>query len=111
MIANYLRRIGFLRAMLIAATILVVLLSPFAGGYVQTSGWPMITTLLAPVSFVILVFVLCLDMLMTRLFMSGSADAERQRFTLIIRSEALSLVVLLASWAPFVISLLRLRGS
>jgi hypothetical protein len=109
MIADYLRRVGFLRAVLMLLTVLLVFLSPFAGGHIQTSGWPLITTLVAPVSFVIFSFLLCLDMLMTRVFMSGSADAERRRFTLIFRSEALLLLILLASWAPFVLALLRLR--
>jgi len=110
MIANYLRRIGFLRAMLMGVSLLLALFSPFAGGHVQTSGWPLITTLVAPVSFVIFAFVLPLDMLMTRLFMSDSSGAERQRFRLILKSEALVLSILLVSWAPFAISLLRLRA-
>jgi len=109
MIADYLRRVGFLRAVLMLLSVLLVFLSPFAGGHIQTSGWPLITTLVAPVSFVIFSFLLCLDMLMTRVFMSGSTDAERRRFTLILRSEALLLLILLASWAPFVLALLRLR--
>jgi hypothetical protein len=108
MIADYLRRIGFLRATLMLSTVLLIFLAPFAGGHIQTSGWPLITTLLAPVFFAIFIFVLCLDMLMTRVFMSGSSDAERQRLTMIFRSEALLLLVLLVSWAPFVLALLRL---
>ena len=109
MIANYLKRVGFLRAVLMLASVLLVFLSPFAGGHIQTSGWPLVTTLVAPVCFVISCFLLVLDMLMTRVFMSGSTAAERQRLTLIIRSEALVLLVLLASWAPLVAALLRLR--
>lgn len=109
MIANYLNRVGFLRAVLMLVSVLLVFLSPFAGGHIQTSGWPLLTTLVAPVCFVIFCFLLVLDMLMTRVFMSGSIAAERQRLTLIIRSEALVLLVLLASWAPFVVALLRLR--
>ena len=107
MIGNYLRRIGFLRALLMLTTLMLVIMSPFAGGQVQTSGWPMVTTLLAPVCFVIFVFVLCLDMLMSWVFMSGRSDDERRRFIMIVRSEALMLVILLVSWAPFVRELLR----
>lgn len=111
MIANYVRRVGFLRAVLMTVTLLLVILSPFAGGHVQTSGWALVTTLIAPVSFVIFAFVLCLDMLMTRLFMSGSADDERRRFAMILRSEAVLLVILILSWAPFVMNLLRIGSS
>jgi hypothetical protein len=62
------------------------------------------------VCFALLVFVLALDILMTRVFMSGSSAAERRRLVLIFRSEGLLLLILLASWAPFVVSLLRLRA-
>ena len=109
MIAHYLRRIGFLRATLMLTTVLLIFLAPFAGGHIQTSGWPMVTTLLAPVFFAMFIFVLCLDILMTRVFMLGCSDAERQRLRMIFRSEALLLLILLASWAPFVLTLLRLR--
>ena len=109
MIAHYLRRIGFLRATLMLTTVLLIFLAPFAGGHIQTSGWPMVTTLLAPVFFAMFIFVLCLDILMTRVFMLGCSDAERQRLTMIFRSEALLLLILLASWTPFVLALLRLR--
>ena len=109
MIAHYLRRIGFLRATLMLTTVLLIFLAPFAGGHIQTSGWPMVTTLLAPVFFAMFIFVLCLDILMTRVFMLGCSDAERQRLTMIFRSETLLLLILLVSWAPFVLALLRLR--
>ncbi len=111
MIAEYLRSVGFLRAMLMLTTVLLVFLSPFAGGQIQTSGWPLVTTVLAPVCFVMCIFVLCLDMLMTRVFMSASSEAERRRLTMIIRSEALLLLILLVSWAPFVLALMQLRES
>jgi hypothetical protein len=104
MIADYLRRVGFLRAVLMLITVLLAFLSLFAGGEAETSGWPLVTTLLAPVFFVIFVFVLSLDMLMTLVFMSGSSAAERRRFTMIFRSEALLLVILLASWTPYMLT-------
>ncbi len=107
MIAEYLKRIGFLRAVLMLTTVLLAFLSLFAGGEVETSGWPLVTTLLAPVFFVIFVFVLSLDMLMTRVFMSASSGAERQRFTVIFRSEALLLVILLASWTPYMLTFMQ----
>jgi len=46
---------------------------------------------------------------MTRVFMSGCSADEGRRLKLIIRSEALVLLILLASWTPFVMSLLQLR--
>ena len=107
MIAEYLKRIGFLRAALMLITALLAFLSAFAGGETETSGWPLVTTLLAPVFFVIFTFVLGLDMLMTRVFMSASSAAERRRFSMIFRSEALLLAILLASWTPYILTLTR----
>jgi hypothetical protein len=107
MIAEYLKRIGFLRAVLMLITVLLAFLSLFAGGEVETSGWRLVTTLLAPVFFVIFTFLLSLDMLMTRVFMSASSGAERQRFTVIFRSEALLLVILLASWTPYMLTFMQ----
>ncbi len=108
MIINFLRRIGFLRAVLMLASAVLAALSPFAGGHVQTSGWPLVTTLLAPIGFVVFAFMLCLDMLMTWVFMSASAGDERRRWVVILRSESVLLLILLASWTPFTVSLLRL---
>ena len=110
MIADFLRRAGFLRAALMLGTVALVVLAPFSGGHIETSGWSLVTTLVAPVFFVIFAFVLALDMLMTRVFMSGAAAPERHRLTIIFRAELLLLIVLLAAWSPFVIALLRLRA-
>ena len=111
MIATFLRYVGFLRAAMMFGTLLLVLLSPFSGGQVQLSGWPLVTTLIAPVCFVMMIFVLGLDMLMTRVFMSGTSGAERRRLSVILLSEGLLLLLLLASWAPFVVTLLQIRAT
>ena len=108
MITSFLRRVGFLRAAMMCTVLVLALLAPFAGGHVQTSGWPLVTTLLAPVLFVVFVFVVLLDMLMTCVFMSGREPDERRRFAMILKTEAALLVVLLAAWSPFVWRLLEL---
>lgn len=101
MITSFLRRVGFLRAVMMLVVVVIAALAPFAGGYAQTSGWPLVTTVLAPVFFVVLVFVVLLDMLMTWVFMSGRTGDERQRLVTILRTEAVLLLVLLAAWTPF----------
>ena len=111
MMADFLRRAGFLRAVLMLGTIVLVILAPFSGGHMQTSGWPLITTLVAPVSFVLFAFGLGLDMLMTWVFMSGTSGDARRRLVVILRTEAVLLVILLLSWTPFVIALSRVRAS
>ena len=40
----------------------------------------------------------------------GSPEGEHRRLALIIRTEAVLLVVLLVSWSPFVLDLLRVRA-
>ena len=108
MITSYLRRVGFLRAVMMAVVLVLACLAPFAGGHAQTSGWPLVTTVLAPVLFVVFTFVLLLDMLMTWLFVTQHEGDERQRLVMILRSEAVVLGVLLAAWSPLVWKLLRL---
>jgi len=106
MITQFLRRVGFLRAAMLLVVLVLASLAPFAGGYAQTSGWPLVTTVLAPVLFVVFVFVVLLDMLMTCVFMSGRDGDERRRLVMILRTEAVLLVVLLAAWSPLVWRLL-----
>ena len=105
---SFLARVGALRAILLASALVLVLLAPFAGGYPQTSGFAMVTTLLAPVFYVMVIFLLPLDMLMTGIFMSDKTGAERERFKFVLRCELVALLALLLSWAPFVARLLRL---
>ena len=110
MIAEFLRRAGFLRAVLMLGTVVLVILAPFAGGHLETSGWALVTTLIAPVGFVLFAFGLGLDMLMTWVFMSGTTGDERRRLIVVLRAEAVLLVVLLLAWTPFIIALSRVRA-
>ena len=101
-ITQWFARVGTLRAMLFGLVVILILLAPFAGGKVVVAGWSMVTTLIAPTFYVILVFVLPLDLMMTWIFMSDKKGAERERFKRIIWLEVILLVLLLLSWAPFV---------
>ena len=101
-LATVLGRLGPLRTMLVIIVLALIVISPFAGGRVVVSGWAIITTLLAPTLYVIMVFVLPLDIVMTRVFMSAAEGEARARYVRIIRIELLLLILLLISWAPFV---------
>lgn len=101
-ITQWFARAGALRTALFLLVVALIILSPFAGGRVVVSGWAMVTTLIAPTFYVILVFVLPLDIMMTWLFMSDKEGAERERFKQIIWLEIALLILLLLSWAPFV---------
>lgn len=107
-IRRFLHDIGFLRGALVVVVLSLIALAPFAGGPAQFSGWGLVVTVVAPAFYVVVLFVLPLDMLMTRVFMSDKSGAERARFRRILWTEAVLLVLMIASWAPFVAKLLRI---
>lgn len=92
---------GALRAMLVIVVLLLVPIGPFAGGEVQTTGLAVFPSVLAPTFYVIMLFVLPLDILMSFVFMSDKEGQERARFRLIIRVEIALMVLMLLSWSPF----------
>ncbi|NIR31236.1 MAG: hypothetical protein GWN84_18380 [Gammaproteobacteria bacterium] len=105
---GFLRDIGTLRTVLLAGVLVVAATAPFAGGAVRYSGWGMYPTLIAPTLAVMLFFVLALDILMTTVFMHEHQGPERRRYRSILRGEGLVLVLLLLSWLPFFVRLLRI---
>ena len=66
------------------------------------------TTLVAPPLAVMMAFVVPLDMLMSRIYMTDKQGAERARYRRILAAEALAFVLLAAVWAPFFVGLLSL---
>lgn len=64
------------------------------------------TTLVAPPLAVMMAFVVPLDMLMSRIYMTDKRGTERARYRRILAVEALALAVLVAAWAPFFVALL-----
>ena len=101
---------GALRVLLVVGVIAIIVAAPFSDGPAQAAGWPLVRNVIAPTLFVIMVFVIPLDITMTLVFMSGRRDPERRRLRLVAKTEALLLVVMLAAWTPLVIRLLRTVG-
>ena len=66
------------------------------------------TTLVAPPLAVMMAFVVPLDMLMSRIYMTDKPDAERARYRRILAAESLAFVLLVAAWTPFFVALLSL---
>lgn len=104
---GFIAKLGELRTILILVVLLLIITGPFSGGPVQTSGFALLTTAVAPALYVIMLFVLPLDMTMTRVFMKESEGRERERYRSIIRLEAALLVLMLLSWLPFIVRLLE----
>ena len=98
---------GALRVLLVITVVALVIAAPFSDGSVHTAGWALVRSVIAPTMFVIMAFVLPLDITMTLVFMSDRQGAERRRLRLIAQTEAVLLVVMLVAWLPLVMRLLR----
>ena len=102
-------KLGVLRSALTVIAIALIALSPYSGQPVQHTGWPLFFTVLVPTFYVILLFVLPLDITMSRVFMSDKEGLERERLKLIIWVEAGLFAALVISWAPFLLRLFGVR--
>ena len=65
-------------------------------------------TLVAPPLAVMMAFVVPLDMLMSRIYMTDKHGAQRARYRRILAAETLAFLLLVAAWAPFFFALLSL---
>ena len=66
------------------------------------------TTLIAPPLAVMMAFVVPLDMLMSRIYMTDKEGTERARYRRILAAETIAFILLAAAWAPFFVALLSL---
>lgn len=105
--SGWLSDLGPLRLMLALLVLLVILMAPAALGETRLD-WPFVLpTVIAPAVAPILFFVLMLDVLMTRVWMSGAEEAARARLRRALRFDLVVTAVLVAAWTPF---FLRLAG-
>ena len=106
MLVKLAQRFGLLRTLLVLSTVVLAAVSPFAlkAGSIEESG--LFLPAIAPSLVVILIFVIPLDMAMTRIFMSAANDENRARLSFVIKSEGVLLLLLLATWIPFFSTLL-----
>ena len=98
--------LGPLRLMLALLVVVVSAAAAFSEGPAMYVGWRLATTVIAPAVFVMLVFLLPLDMIMSAVFMSGGSPVRRARFRRIIAVELVFLVAMVIAWLPFVLKLL-----
>ena len=99
-LAGWFRGFGLLRLLLLAVSAVLVLVAPFSGGRVVLEGLGVFTTLIAPVAYAVFVFVLPLDMMMTRIFMSDAQPERRARLKRVLITEGVLLALLLLAWMP-----------
>lgn len=103
---KFIMYIGPLRLALVLFTLILVSAAPFASD-AEPVGWGAFAGLVAPALTVIMFFVVPLDMMMSRIFMTDTEGAERLRYRRILWLEFLLLMALLLAWGPFIADLLR----
>jgi hypothetical protein len=109
MLTGYFRTLGAQRVALTLLVLLVVIAAPIA--YLNETtygGWLTLPTIIAPSLVPILFFLLLLDMLMSKVFMSNQDEAGQKRFRFILLSHTVTLIVLILAWLPFMLQLLEL---
>lgn len=104
---RFLEIFGVLRGMLVLTVVLLIGLGPLSGGEVGTTVTSLLMAVVAPAIYVIMLFVLPLDITMSFVFMSDKEGDERARFRTIIRTEVALFVVMVLAWFPFIYGLLK----
>ena len=93
--------------MLVVIVLLLIVMGPISGGDARITGFAVFTSVVAPAFYVIMLFVLPLDITMTRVFMKEATGDEQSRYRFIIRLEVVLLVLMLLAWLPFILKLLE----
>lgn len=98
---NFFNEMGALRVMLMTITLLSISAIPFTDTNVRMEGWGLLPDVLVPVVSFILVFIILLDMLMSRVFMIEADEAKRKKFNKIFLLELALIVSLILFWSPY----------
>lgn len=98
---NFFNEMGALRVMLMTITLLSISAIPFTDTNVRMEGWGLLPDVLVPVVSFILVFIILLDMLMSRVFMIEADEAKRKKFNKIFLLELVLIVSLILFWSPY----------
>lgn len=106
-ISRLVNDLGALRAVLVVCTFILIILGPFADGDVHLHDARLFTSVVAPALMVIFVFVLMLDITMTRIFSLDTSPERRAGMRRAVWIESLALLALLLAWLPFMLRLFR----
>ncbi|AGA34650.1 hypothetical protein TVNIR_3013 [Thioalkalivibrio nitratireducens DSM 14787] len=100
---HWLQSLGVLRSLLLLAAAFVMLVAPLAYDGVHLHDWRLLPSVVAPAVMMVLVFVILLDMLMSRVFMADADGEDRARLAAVIWTEAVVLVAMIVAWSPFLV--------
>ncbi len=102
---SFIKDLGILRIILIAAALLVAFMSPHPGSGVDLEGWGIISTAVIPATTTLIFMVLMFDFMMCRIRMSD--EAVRKKFSNIAYIELAAALFLLIMWLPFFLAIGR----
>jgi hypothetical protein len=102
---KFIKYIGPMRLALALFTFILIGMAPFASE-ASFSGWGAVVGTVAPSLTAIMLFVLPLDMMMSRIFMTDTEGAERLRYRRILWLEFFLIIALILAWRPFISNLL-----
>ena len=100
--------LGALRTGMAGIVVVLLIAAPFALQPSSAQGVELLWTVVAPALFVIFLFVLPLDLIMTWVFMSGCQGLERLRLRRVLVVESALTGLLVLAWTPFIMNLLSL---
>ena len=98
--------LGLPRTAMLLLVLVLCVLGPLNDGVTRTSGLGLLTSVVAPATMVIIVFVLLLDITMTRVFASDAGEERKRQLIFASRIESLELAALTLAWMPFALRML-----
>jgi len=102
---SFIKDLGILRIILIAAALVIAFMSPNPGTGVDLDGWGIIPTAVIPATTPLIFMVLMFDFMMCRIRMSD--EAVRKKFSNIAYIELAAALFLLIMWLPFFLAIGR----
>jgi hypothetical protein len=103
---QWLRDLGPLRQGMLGFVLLLTVIAPFSGGS-DHEGLAIFINLVAPALYVMMFFVLPMDMFMSYIFRVEQTGAKRQRMNHILQIELVAFIAMNLSWLPFVAKLIN----
>jgi hypothetical protein len=99
--------LGPQRSFLAVISVGLMVAAPFAFEEASYLDWAIVPTVIAPIVLVMMLFVLPLDMIMTRVFLSDpGSEEERARLKRVLVIEGSLFLAVAVAWMPFLNSML-----